>query len=208
MMQVTLVKSAIQHNFGAPSPAVQSLGRLTIIFLLLILLIRISSCVSTVIIWSLDYFRPRDREGVHPAGKQHAAAAFYDVGGDRPWESGNTQLPPRSLVKANAMFGAGDEDDTDFLSPSGGARLASLFGLDQTAAGHGNEFFHECQLVYPRPVWLSSPPVVGASLRSGILISSSWMVCAFLGTDGEIQKQGFLPHVDTALPNSAQGTLK
>ncbi|XP_054440486.1 FK506-binding protein 15 [Pteronotus mesoamericanus] len=39
------------------------------------------------------------------------------------------------------MLGAGDEDDTDFLSPSGGARLASLFGLDQTAAGHGNEFF-------------------------------------------------------------------
>ncbi|XP_012657867.1 FK506-binding protein 15 isoform X2 [Otolemur garnettii] len=39
------------------------------------------------------------------------------------------------------MFGAGDEDDTDFLSPSGGARLASLFGMDQAAAGHGNEFF-------------------------------------------------------------------
>uniref|UniRef100_A0A452RV48 peptidylprolyl isomerase n=1 Tax=Ursus americanus TaxID=9643 RepID=A0A452RV48_URSAM len=39
------------------------------------------------------------------------------------------------------MFGAGDEDDTDFLSPSGGARLASLFGLDQASAGHGNEFF-------------------------------------------------------------------
>ncbi|XP_021117882.1 FK506-binding protein 15 isoform X3 [Heterocephalus glaber] len=39
------------------------------------------------------------------------------------------------------MFGAGDEDDTDFLSPRGGARLASLFGLDQPAAGHGNEFF-------------------------------------------------------------------
>ncbi|XP_052572943.1 FK506-binding protein 15 isoform X1 [Peromyscus californicus insignis] len=39
------------------------------------------------------------------------------------------------------MFGAGDEDDTDFLSPSGGARLASLFGLDQATTGHGNEFF-------------------------------------------------------------------
>ncbi|XP_003407847.1 FK506-binding protein 15 isoform X2 [Loxodonta africana] len=39
------------------------------------------------------------------------------------------------------MFGAGDEDDTDFLSPSGGARLSSLFGLDQAATGHGNEFF-------------------------------------------------------------------
>ncbi|XP_052032539.1 FK506-binding protein 15 isoform X2 [Apodemus sylvaticus] len=39
------------------------------------------------------------------------------------------------------MFGAGDEDDTDFLSPSGGAKLASLFGLDQATMGHGNEFF-------------------------------------------------------------------
>lgn len=39
------------------------------------------------------------------------------------------------------MFGASDEDDTDFLSPSGGARLASLFGPDQAVAGHGNEFF-------------------------------------------------------------------
>uniref|UniRef100_A0A8P0TFU1 FKBP prolyl isomerase family member 15 n=1 Tax=Canis lupus familiaris TaxID=9615 RepID=A0A8P0TFU1_CANLF len=39
------------------------------------------------------------------------------------------------------MFGGGDEDDTDFLSPSGGARLASLFGPDQASAGYGNEFF-------------------------------------------------------------------
>uniref|UniRef100_A0A8I3MV13 peptidylprolyl isomerase n=1 Tax=Canis lupus familiaris TaxID=9615 RepID=A0A8I3MV13_CANLF len=37
------------------------------------------------------------------------------------------------------MFGGGDEDDTDFLSPSGG--LASLFGPDQASAGYGNEFF-------------------------------------------------------------------
>lgn len=44
-------------------------------------------------------------------------------------------------AKADVMFGAGDEDDTDFLSPSGGARLASLFGLDQAPTGHGNEFF-------------------------------------------------------------------
>ncbi|KAM4876958.1 FK506-binding protein 15 isoform 2-T2 [Thomomys bottae] len=37
------------------------------------------------------------------------------------------------------MFGAEDEDD--FLSPNGGARLASLFGLDDTTSGQGNEFF-------------------------------------------------------------------
>ncbi|XP_006865795.1 PREDICTED: FK506-binding protein 15 [Chrysochloris asiatica] len=47
----------------------------------------------------------------------------------------------RSRANASAMFGASDEDDTDFLSPSGGARLASLFGLDQAVADHGNEFF-------------------------------------------------------------------
>ncbi|XP_048195400.1 FK506-binding protein 15 isoform X2 [Perognathus longimembris pacificus] len=39
------------------------------------------------------------------------------------------------------MFGAEDEDYTDFLSPNGGARLASLFGLDDTTSGQGNEFF-------------------------------------------------------------------
>ncbi|XP_053551660.1 LOW QUALITY PROTEIN: FK506-binding protein 15 [Bombina bombina] len=38
------------------------------------------------------------------------------------------------------MFG-GDEDDADFLSPTGGAKLASLFGLDQAVSGGGNETF-------------------------------------------------------------------
>ncbi|KAG8447401.1 hypothetical protein GDO86_014757 [Hymenochirus boettgeri] len=39
------------------------------------------------------------------------------------------------------MFGA-DDEDTDFLSPTGGAKLASLFGMDQTVSGQGNESFH------------------------------------------------------------------
>uniref|UniRef100_A0A8B9IBH8 peptidylprolyl isomerase n=1 Tax=Anser brachyrhynchus TaxID=132585 RepID=A0A8B9IBH8_9AVES len=39
------------------------------------------------------------------------------------------------------MFGAAEEDDADFLAPGGGARLASLFGLDQTVSSQGNEFF-------------------------------------------------------------------
>ncbi|XP_019396080.1 PREDICTED: FK506-binding protein 15 isoform X2 [Crocodylus porosus] len=39
------------------------------------------------------------------------------------------------------MFGGVEEDDGDFLSPAGGARLASLFGLDQNVSSHGNEFF-------------------------------------------------------------------
>ncbi|CAL8250254.1 unnamed protein product [Boreogadus saida] len=38
------------------------------------------------------------------------------------------------------MFGGADEEDGDFLSPSGGAKLASLFGLDQ-ASSQGNESF-------------------------------------------------------------------
>ncbi|KYO23062.1 FK506-binding protein 15 isoform B [Alligator mississippiensis] len=39
------------------------------------------------------------------------------------------------------MFGGAEEDDADFLSPAGGTRLASLFGLDQNVSSHGNEFF-------------------------------------------------------------------
>nr|XP_033816226.1 FK506-binding protein 15 isoform X2 [Geotrypetes seraphini] len=38
------------------------------------------------------------------------------------------------------MFGDG-EDDVDFLSPTGGTKLASLFGLDQRALGKENESF-------------------------------------------------------------------
>ncbi|EHH23858.1 FK506-binding protein 15 [Macaca mulatta] len=145
---------------------------------------------------SLDYFQPRDREGVHPAGKQHAAAAFYDVGGDKPWDSGNTQLPPRSLVKANAMFGAGDEDDTDFLSPSGGARLASLFGLDQAAAGHGNEFFQYTAPKQPKKGQgtaatgnQATPKTAPATMSTpAILVATA--VHAYRYTNGQYVKQG------------------
>lgn len=38
----------------------------------------------------------------------------------RPKALETLRLPPGSGAKASAMFGAGDEDDTDFLSPSGG----------------------------------------------------------------------------------------
>ncbi|XP_056320563.1 FK506-binding protein 15 [Danio aesculapii] len=46
------------------------------------------------------------------------------------------------------MFGADDEDG-DFLSPSGGAKLASLFGLDQ-ATSQGNESFQYTAPKQPR----------------------------------------------------------
>uniref|UniRef100_A0A8C9IH47 peptidylprolyl isomerase n=2 Tax=Piliocolobus tephrosceles TaxID=591936 RepID=A0A8C9IH47_9PRIM len=119
-----------------------------------------------------------------------------DVGGDRPWESGNTQLPSRSLVKANAMFGAGDEDDTDFLSPSGGARLASLFGLDQTAAGHGNEFFQYTAPKQPKKSQgtaatgnQATPKTAPATMSTpAILVATA--VHAYRYTNGQYVKQG------------------
>nr|XP_055024359.1 FK506-binding protein 15 isoform X1 [Misgurnus anguillicaudatus] len=47
------------------------------------------------------------------------------------------------------MFAADDEDG-DFLSPSGGAKLASLFGMDQ-AATKGNESFQYTAPKQPKP---------------------------------------------------------
>jgi FK506-binding protein 15 len=35
-------------------------------------------------------------------------------------DSESIRLPRRTGAKTSAMFGAGEEDDTDFLSPSGG----------------------------------------------------------------------------------------
>ncbi|TRZ03919.1 hypothetical protein DNTS_011098 [Danionella cerebrum] len=52
------------------------------------------------------------------------------------------------------MFAADDEDG-DFLSPSGGAKLASLFGLDQSAS-QGNESFQYTAPKQPRKN--SAPP--------------------------------------------------
>ncbi|KAM9394502.1 FK506-binding protein 15 isoform 2-T2 [Pholidichthys leucotaenia] len=46
------------------------------------------------------------------------------------------------------MFG-GDDEDGDFLSPTGGAKLASLFGLDQEAS-QGNESFQYTAPKQPR----------------------------------------------------------
>lgn len=63
---------------------------------------------------------PSYRARVRPAGKQPApalrpfATAVVTGPGGRPASS------PRCRERTGAMFGAGDEDDTDFLSPSGG----------------------------------------------------------------------------------------
>ncbi|XP_047380101.1 FK506-binding protein 15 isoform X4 [Sciurus carolinensis] len=94
------------------------------------------------------------------------------------------------------MFGAGDEDDTDFLSPSGGARLASLFGLDQAAAGHGNEFFQYTAPKQPKKgqgtaatgnqaTPKTAPTTAGTST---VLVATA--VHAYRYTNGQYVKQG------------------
>ncbi|XP_053421480.1 FK506-binding protein 15 isoform X2 [Nycticebus coucang] len=93
------------------------------------------------------------------------------------------------------MFGAGDEDDTDFLSPSGGARLASLFGMDQAAAGHGNEFFQYTAPKQPKkgqgaatgnqPTPKTAPATMGTSA-----VLHATVVHAYRYTNGQYVKQG------------------
>ncbi|XP_076998914.1 FK506-binding protein 15 isoform X2 [Tamandua tetradactyla] len=94
------------------------------------------------------------------------------------------------------MFGAGDEDDTDFLSPSGGTRLASLFGLDQAAAGHGNEFFQYTAPKQPRKgqatattgnqTTLKTAPTTAGT--SSVLVATA--VHAYRYINGQYVKQG------------------
>ncbi|XP_027470870.1 FK506-binding protein 15 [Zalophus californianus] len=94
------------------------------------------------------------------------------------------------------MFGAGDEDDTDFLSPSGGARLASLFGLDQTSAGHGNEFFQYTAPKQPKKgpgaaTTGNQAPAKAAPTTTGtstVLVATA--VHAYRYTNGQYVKQG------------------
>ncbi|KAM3867767.1 FK506-binding protein 15 [Diretmus argenteus] len=59
------------------------------------------------------------------------------------------------------MFG-GDDEDGDFLSPTGGAKLASLFGLDQ-AASQGNESFQYTAPKQPRKTSNPAPPAQKAA---------------------------------------------
>ncbi|XP_058301051.1 FK506-binding protein 15 isoform X2 [Hylobates moloch] len=94
------------------------------------------------------------------------------------------------------MFGAGDEDDTDFLSPSGGARLASLFGLDQAAAGHGNEFFQYTAPKQPKKgqgtaaTGNQATPKTAPATMSTPTILVATAVHAYRYTNGQYVKQG------------------
>ncbi|XP_015278615.1 PREDICTED: FK506-binding protein 15 [Gekko japonicus] len=95
------------------------------------------------------------------------------------------------------MFGGSEEDDADFLSPTGGARLASLFGLDQTVTGAGNEFFQYTAPKQPKkgqpataagPASQKSPTPTPSSGAPSVFIATA--VHAYRFANGQYVKQG------------------
>uniref|UniRef100_UPI003AAE6BBD FK506-binding protein 15 n=1 Tax=Centroberyx gerrardi TaxID=166262 RepID=UPI003AAE6BBD len=89
------------------------------------------------------------------------------------------------------MFG-GDDEDGDFLSPTGGAKLASLFGLDQ-AASQGNESFQYTAPKQPRKSSNPVPPAQKSALPPGapaVLFATAAQ--AFRYISGQYVKQGKL----------------
>ncbi|XP_059494209.1 FK506-binding protein 15 isoform X2 [Stegostoma tigrinum] len=92
-----------------------------------------------------------------------------------------------------SLFGA-DEDDVDFLSPSGGSKLASLFGMDQVSAGQGNESF---QYTAPKQPKRGTPPPGAGSQKPpataappAVLFATA--VHAYKYVNGQYVKQGKL----------------
>ncbi|KAM9858783.1 FK506-binding protein 15 [Aulostomus maculatus] len=89
------------------------------------------------------------------------------------------------------MF-SGDDEDGDFLSPSGGAKLASLFGLDQETS-QGNESFQYTAPKQPRKNSNPAPAPQKAALSPGapaVLFATA--VQAFRYINGQYVKQGKL----------------
>ncbi|XP_074910762.1 FK506-binding protein 15 isoform X1 [Buteo buteo] len=94
------------------------------------------------------------------------------------------------------MFGAAaEEDDADFLSPASGARLASLFGLDQTVSSHGNEFFQYTAPKQPKKGQTAAgqaaqkaPVAPAASGAPSVFMATA--VHAYRYTNGQYLKQG------------------
>ncbi|KAG9472543.1 hypothetical protein GDO78_018830 [Eleutherodactylus coqui] len=90
------------------------------------------------------------------------------------------------------MFGP-DEEDTDFLSPTGGAKLASLFGMDQTGSGQGNESFQYTAPKQPKkgavPAGPKSPKPPGASGTAPTVLYAT-AVHAYKYANGQFVKQG------------------
>ncbi|XP_075435314.1 FK506-binding protein 15 isoform X2 [Ascaphus truei] len=92
------------------------------------------------------------------------------------------------------MFGA-DDDDLDFLSPAGGAKLASLFGLDQAVAGQGNESFQYTAPKQPKKGQGSAGPkapkpsgAAGSAPAPSVLFATA--VHAYRYVNGQFVKQG------------------
>ncbi|KAM8934350.1 LOW QUALITY PROTEIN: FK506-binding protein 15 [Pelodytes ibericus] len=93
------------------------------------------------------------------------------------------------------MFGP-EEDDTDFLSPTGGAKLASLFGLDQTVSRPGNESFQYTAPKQPKKGGLGTPGTkpskppgsAGPGQAPSVIFASP--VHAYKFINGQYVKQG------------------
>ncbi|XP_032905327.1 FK506-binding protein 15 isoform X2 [Amblyraja radiata] len=106
-----------------------------------------------------------------------------------------------------AMFGA-EEDDVDFFSSSGGAKLASLFGMDQAAVGQGNESFQYTAPKQPKKgaqapgAGSQKPATTGAS--PAVLFATA--VHAYQYLNGQYVKQGKLGAA--ILGNHASGEFK
>ncbi|XP_026125499.1 FK506-binding protein 15 isoform X2 [Carassius auratus] len=90
------------------------------------------------------------------------------------------------------MFAADDEDG-DFLSPAGGAKLASLFGLDQ-AASQGNESFQYTAPKQPRKNPTNPGPInqKGAPPPNSPAVLFATAVHAYRYVNGQYVKQGKL----------------
>ncbi|KAM8887106.1 FK506-binding protein 15 isoform 1-T1 [Spinachia spinachia] len=89
------------------------------------------------------------------------------------------------------MFG-GDDEEGDFLSPTGGAKLASLFGLDQEGS-QGNESFQYTAPKQPRKNSSPAPSSQKPAAPSGapaVLFATA--VQAFRFMNGQYVKQGKL----------------
>ncbi|XP_034548433.1 FK506-binding protein 15 [Notolabrus celidotus] len=89
------------------------------------------------------------------------------------------------------MF-AGDDEDGDFLFPAGGAKLASLFGLDQEAS-QGNDSFQYTAPKQPRKSSNAAPPAQKPAPPPGapaVLFATA--VQAFRYINGQYVKQGKL----------------
>ncbi|XP_068104091.1 FK506-binding protein 15 [Hyperolius riggenbachi] len=92
------------------------------------------------------------------------------------------------------MFGQ-DEEDADFLSPTGGAKLASLFGVDQMVSAQGNESFQYTAPKQPKKGAASagtkSPKPTGAPPAGPVpSVLFATAVHAYKYVNGQYAKQG------------------